>query len=395
MDISILRVKRQLRAYNPLNEFSRLLRHVAAIHAFTLRHALKNVNFNNIMNNYDNPAKRPSTIYRTLAIIFIAAALLLSGATGGFAEEESKGWLGRLKDFATSSEEEDIDARHSFITVDEVRRKYYLYLPKGRKSIQPVPLVIAFHSGNGGGIRLSVQSGFNELADKEGFAVVYPDSTDQWNDGRAKASSMKDIKLTKALIKKLVKENNIDPKRIYATGILNGGIFTLRLACDMAEDFAGFAPLLASMPEDYVDSCRPSRRVPLILISATGNRMVPWKGGSVPFGGGFTSGGNVIAVEDTVRFWQEHNGCSSATFTEILPDLDKTDGTRVEVTRYKNCYKGSALTHVTVINGGSTWPGSREKPGRMRTTMIGLTSYDIDATAMIWDFFKKNTPAQE
>ncbi|VAV84073.1 hypothetical protein MNBD_DELTA01-713 [hydrothermal vent metagenome] len=347
------------------------------------------------MKNHNDSTRRSPSISRALAILFIAAALLLSGAGNGFAEEESKGWLGRLKDFASSAEEEDIDERHSFITVDEVRRKYYLHLPKGRTDTQPIPLIIAFHSGHGGGIRLSVQSGFDELADKEGFAVVYPDSVDQWNDGRAKASSMRDIKLTKALIKKLVKENNIDPKRIYATGVLNGGIFTLRLACDMADDFAGFAPLLGSMPEDYVDSCRPSRRVPLMLVSATGNRMVPWKGGSVPFGGSFTSGGNVIAIDKTIQFWQEHNDCSPAAFTELLPDIDKNDGTRVEVARYKNCYKGSALTHVIVKNGGSIWPGSREKSGRMRTTMIGLTSYDIDATAMIWEFFKKNTPKQK
>ncbi|VAW37706.1 hypothetical protein MNBD_DELTA02-24 [hydrothermal vent metagenome] len=347
------------------------------------------------MNNHDNPAKRPLNLSAATAILFIVITLLLSGAGNSFAKEEGRSWLGRLKDFATSSEEEAIDKRQSFIMVDEVRRRYYLHLPAGRKDNKPVPLVMAFHSGNGGGIRLSVQSGFNELADKEGFAVVYPDSTDQWNDGRAKASSLKDIRLTKALIKKLVKEDNIDPGRIYATGILNGGMFTLRLACDMAGDFAGFAPVLASMPEDYVDSCRPSRKVPLILFSATGNNMVPWKGGSVPFGGGFTPGGNVIAVDKTVQFWQEHNGCSAEAFTETLPDRDRADGTRVELVRYKGCGKGSALAHVIIKNGGSTWPGSHEKAGRMRTTMIGLTSYDIDAAEMIWEFFRENTPEQK
>ncbi len=360
--------------------------------AFNLRQIPKHVNFNSTMKNNYKPTKKTTLAALPLFILFITAILLLPGSS--YAEEE-KGWLSWAKDLATSAEKEDVDDRHSYITIDEKKRKYYLHLPKRRSGSDPISLIIAFHSGHGGGIRLAEQSGFDELADKEGFAVVYPDSVVQWNDGRAKASSMRDIKLTKALIKKLITENNIDPKRIYATGILNGGLFTLRLACDMADTFAGFAPLLASIPEDYVESCRPSKKFPIIMMSATKNKMVPWQGGSVPFGSSFTHGGNVISIDKTIQFWQEHNDCSAAAYTEALPDRDKSDGTRVELARYKNCSKGSALTHITIKNGGSTWPGSKEKPGRMRTTMIGLTSYDIDAAEMIWEFFKEHSITQK
>ena len=357
-----------------------------------MRQTLKNVNFNSTMKNYDNPTKNTYSFATPITILLLIVTVLFFGTGNANAEEEEKSWLGWAKDLATSAEKDDIDERHSFIEVDGVKRKYYLHMPTGAKSPKPIPLIIAFHSGHGGGLRLSVQTGFNEIADKEGFAIVYPDSIEQWNDGRAKASSLRDIKLTKALIERLVKEKNVDRSRIYATGILNGGIFTLRLACDMADVFAGFAPLLGSLPEDYIDSCKPSRRLPIILVSATGNKMVPWKGGSVPFGGGFTSGGNTVPIDKTIQFWQEHNDCSGAAFTEALPDLDKNDDTRVEIARYKNCLKGSALTHIVIKNGGSTWPGSKEEPGRMRTTMIGLTSYDIDASAIIWEFFKEHTP---
>lgn len=342
------------------------------------------------MKNNNNPTKKVTLRTLPFLIFFITATLLLV-SSNSYGEEEEKGWLGWAKDFATSSEKDNIDERHSFITIDGKERKYYLHLPERRRGSDPIPLIIAFHSGHGGGIRLAEQSGFDELSNKNGFAVVYPDSVVQWNDGRAKASSMSDIKLTKALIKKLIAENNIDPKRIFATGILNGGIFTLRLACDMADTFAGIAPLLASIPEDYVESCRPSRRLPIIMINATKNKMIPWNGGSVPFGSSFTHGGNVISIDKTIQFWQEHNDCSAAAYTETLPDRDKSDGTRVELARYKNCSKGSALTHITIKNGGSTWPGSKEKPGRMRTTMVGLTSYDIDAAEMIWEFFKEHS----
>lgn len=357
--------------------------------AFNLRQILKHVNFNSTMKNYYYPTKKTTLRALPIFTLFTAAILLLL-AGNSYAEEE-KSWLGWAKDLATSAEKENVDNRNSYITIDDKERKYYLHLPERRSGSDPIPLIIAFHSGHGGGIRLANQSGFNELANKDGFAVVYPDSVVQWNDGRAKASSMKDIKLTKALIKKLIAENNIDPKRIYATGILNGGLFTLRLACDMADTFAGFAPLLASIPEDYLESCRPSRKFPIIMMNATKNKMVPWQGGSVPFGSSFTHGGNVISVDKTIQFWQEHNDCSAAAYTEPLPDRDKSDGTRVEQARYKNCSKGSALTHIIIKNGGSAWPGSKEEPGRMRTTMIGLTSYDIDAAEMIWEFFKKHS----
>ncbi|MBE9532295.1 MAG: hydrolase, partial [Proteobacteria bacterium] len=201
-----------------------------------------------------------------------------------------------------------------------------------------------------------------------------------------------DILLTKALIEQLVKENNIDRKRIYATGLLNGALFTLRLACDMADELVAFAPVMASMPADYIGQCRPAKRVPIIIINGTNDKMIPWNGGTSPFGGSFSSGGKLVSVEKTVEFWREHNDCSPSAYTAALPDLDKKDGTRVRVAEYKNCYKGSALRHVTIENGGSAWPGSPEKPGLMRTNVIGLTSYDINASEMIWKFFKENTP---
>jgi polyhydroxybutyrate depolymerase len=350
------------------------------------------------MKKYKVPRKKNHVAFCILTIVFIAF-ILLCFSPNGYAQDKNnnddRGWFGAAKDFLSSAEEVDVDKRLAEIKIGEELRKYYLHLPKGRKEGSPIPLVFAFHSGHGGGLRLAEQSGFNALADKEGFAIVYPDATEQWYDGRGRAKSDKDILFTKVLIKKFVKENNIDPARVFATGILNGGLFTLRLACDMADEFAAFAPLLATMPADYFHKCQPSKRVPLVLFSGTKSKIIPWKGGTVAFGSTFRSGGKVVSIDKTLEFWREHNDCSASASAELLPDLDKTDGTRVEVVTYKNCFKGSALTHIIIKNGGSAWPGSSEKPSRMRTTMIGITSYDIDATMMIWEFFKEHSPKQK
>src|SRR5207248_10234414 len=87
---------------------------------------------------------------------------------------------------------------------------------------------------------------FDELADKHGFLVVYPDGFDNtWNDCRrgspfsSKRLKIDDAGFIKSLVNHEVTAHAVDRKRVFAAGWSNGAQLAYRLALEYPEDFAG------------------------------------------------------------------------------------------------------------------------------------------------------------
>lgn len=282
-------------------------------------------------------------------------------------------------------------------------RSYYLYVPSSYQSGKPMPLVLAFHGGQGTGDRLAASTGLNDIASKEGFIVAYPNGINkQWNDGRnAQGSSpdIDDVGFVSALINKLVGEKSIDKNKIYAVGLSNGGMFTQRLACQTSNKIAAFATVSAALPKNLQSTCKPSRPVPIVMINGTADPIVLWQGGEVakdvrrnrlgqqPSG----AGGEVISIPATIAFWRSNNGCAVQPTVEKLPDIQQ-DGTQVTRSQYNNCRNSSQVVTYTVEGGGHGWPGSNVVSQQPRqSALIGTTSKDISASSVVWNFLKSKT----
>src|SRR5262249_51070220 len=135
-------------------------------------------------------------------------------------------------------------------------RTYVLHLPRDREPSKPAPLVIAMHggSGTGEGFPRLTHHGFDDLADRDGWIVVYPDGIGKnWNDGRkverseAYKKNIDDVGFISALIDELTSNHAVDRKRVYATGISNGGFMSQRLARDLSSKIAAIAPVAANL----------------------------------------------------------------------------------------------------------------------------------------------------
>src|SRR5467141_4947338 len=75
--------------------------------------------------------------------------------------------------------------RSDSIYVDGIERDYIVHLPKGFDESKNTPLVLALHGGGGKAKGMDKLTGFNNVSDKYGFVVVYPEGIKkQWNDGR-------------------------------------------------------------------------------------------------------------------------------------------------------------------------------------------------------------------
>src|SRR6266567_2139850 len=80
---------------------------------------------------------------------------------------------------------------------------------------------------------------FDELADKYGFLVVYPDGFENtWNDCRggspfsSKRLKIDDSSFIEALLNHEVTVHDIDRKRVFAAGWSNGAQLAYRLALE-------------------------------------------------------------------------------------------------------------------------------------------------------------------
>src|SRR6185503_15380828 len=94
--------------------------------------------------------------------------------------------------------------------------------------------------------------------------------------GNAQSQGLDDVGLAKAIVAEVSSKACIDPKRVYATGLSNGGAMSHRLACEAADVFAATAPV--SYPLDFTpfDKCQPSRPIAVIHQHALGDAVVPY-----------------------------------------------------------------------------------------------------------------------
>ncbi len=267
-------------------------------------------------------------------------------------------------------------------------RTSLLYVPAIYDANRPTPLVIGYHGGFGQGENQERLTHMSQVADKENFIIAFPDGVNRhWNDGRAKAveygTTTDDVQFTKDLIATISQRLNVDTKRIYATGISNGGMMSYRVACEMTQTFAAIAPVSSAMPIEQKDLCKPSGAIPVLMIQGTSDPLIPFNGGQMAF-----DVGEAIPTMDTLHYWQSNNGTSTtAAKTEVI-DADPNDGTKTTHETFTGSGPENVVEFYKIDGGGHTWANGRQYA---KERVIGKTSKDFDASEVIWNFFKLHT----
>ncbi|MBI5936135.1 MAG: prolyl oligopeptidase family serine peptidase [Chloroflexi bacterium] len=269
------------------------------------------------------------------------------------------------------------------LTHDGQERNYHIHIPKAVDLTRPVPLVMVFHGGGGKAQQAIRTTDFNELADDDGFIVVYPNGTGPrdvevftWNAGICCANAMlenaDDVGFARAILKDMQTIASIDPKRVYATGMSNGAMMSYRLACEAADVFAAIAPVAGTL--NY-SPCAPSESVAVIHFHGTDDQHVLYNGGAGPES---IVGVDFASVASSIGFWVAFNGCASQPAISQIADV------RREV--WGGCKGGAPVELYTIVGGQHAWPGS-EGPGWVGGDEPSQT---VSATLLIWDFFKAN-----
>jgi polyhydroxybutyrate depolymerase len=285
-----------------------------------------------------------------------------------------------------TSKETNLPGKMRTIIVQGIQRTYLLYGSKANPDQLPMPLVIGLHGGRSNPQRFAQTTGFNTLAERERFMIAYPSGIAQrWNDGRDVAGlpEQDDVAFVSALIDDIQKNQSIDRRRVYATGISNGGFMTQRLACELNNKIAAFASVAATMPAPLASRCRPGRTVPVLIISSPNDQFVPWQGGKMTRG----EGGTILSIPQVVDFWKANNQCTTTTAATVPVSNAVDDSTQIIGSTAKGASANSEVTLVQIDGGGHTWPGGNRQP----EMLVGKTTQKLNGSQAIWNFFKRHS----
>ncbi len=248
-------------------------------------------------------------------------------------------------------------------------RWYSLHIPKNYAE-KPAELVLNLHGFTSDPFQEALLSGMNAAADLRGILVAYPSGlSHSWNAGTCCGFSTlfhtDDVGFVRAVIDAIAREYCVDARRIFATGMSNGGFMAHRLGCELSDRIAAVAPVagLMSLP-----SCKPPRPVPVMHFHGKLDPLVPYNGSPLL---GFGT------VQASYTGWTQRDTCGGPEGTTF----QKGDSTCVA---HSGCRGGSESILCTVSDGGHTWPGGFPIP------LIGKTTTDMNATQMMFDFFDRH-----
>jgi polyhydroxybutyrate depolymerase len=197
-----------------------------------------------------------------------------------------------------------------------------------------------------------------------------------------------DVAFIAKLIEKYVVSGVADPKRVYVTGISNGGAMAMTLACTRAELFAAVASVIMNLTDASAQACHPARAVPMLMMNGTADPLIPYGGGR---GTSRFAGDGFWSTEETLLFWRRVNGCDARDAASVdLDDRDTSDQTTV--TRITSrCPQGRDVVLYRINAGGHRMPASfpDTRFARLVNLMFGPQNHDIDGAEAIWAFFKR------
>ena len=281
------------------------------------------------------------------------------------------------------------------IDIGGTQRTYAAFVPTRK----PAPLVLVLHGNTQQGIDMQTRSSWPQVAQREQFVAIFPDGLNRaWADlrgdseraGRRAPAGTDDVAFLTALVARYVKDGTADPKRIYVTGVSNGGAMTMTLACGEPQTFAAAAAVIINLTAAMVEGCKGAQPIPIVLINGTADPLVAYDGGKGSSRHGLP---NVWSAPQTIAFWRKVNGCEAGdAATSELPDIDPADTSTV--TRIESrCPKGRDVVLYRVNGGGHRMPGKNPdaKARRMVDAILGPQNHDIDAPEVIWAFFKRFT----
>jgi polyhydroxybutyrate depolymerase len=251
---------------------------------------------------------------------------------------------------------------HATVTVSGVPRTYTVFRPPSLDPAKLAPLVVALHGYTSNASEMETSSRFDDQATQGSFMVVYPQGLgNSWNAGRCCGQNgYDDVAFISALIDRMVSGSHVDAKRVFVTGMSNGGLMAQRLACDLSDRVTAVASVSGGL---VTSTCKPTRPISVMEIHGTADSLVPFAGGSTA---GLTYFAPTISV---MAHWATLDGCAAS------PTVTQSGIARTST--WTGCRGGAQVVLKAVLGGQHSWFGPDADP----------RPDEPNATQVVWDFF--------
>lgn len=262
------------------------------------------------------------------------------------------------------------------LRVGDERRRLVLDIPAHEKETR-VGLILAFHGRGDTPRGMRELTALHRAAAREGLAVAYLEARDRrWDDGRTTRDGrdpQADIEFADRVVTELVVERLVDPERVYAVGVSDGGGFVLRLAAERPQLVRGVVSVAGQLATTVTVTGKPP---PALMVYGRSDPLRPYRGlpesriPDRPDAPTATRGARASAA-----LWAQAAGARRRSRRSPLNRI-AGDGTSVERVRW-SARGRTAVELWSIDGGGHTWPGSEAGPG---PNAAGPVSAEFDAS---------------
>ena len=289
-------------------------------------------------------------------------------------------------------------------------RNFKLWVPASADRGQPRPLVMMLHGCTHGPEEMAQISGMNDVADVNGFFVLYPEQSRlsnllkcwNWFDPRHQARDGGEPAILAAMVEQVQSAHDIDPNRVYLAGVSAGGAMASVVAANYPDIFAAIAIFagtefkaasnvtegLAVMKGGGPDPLRQGKLAFEAMSTGRGRtnrKRMP----AIVFQGTADTRVNPINAEQAISQWSKTNECLAEDQGETPFLLTETfaEGQAGGYGFKKQLYfeRKHLLMEKWSIEGlGHAWCGS-PTPSKYGDTK------GPNASAEIWRFFREAT----
>lgn len=256
-----------------------------------------------------------------------------------------------------------------------ILRTYRIYIPASYNASVAVPLVLNLHGYGSNNNQQEAYGDFRPIADTANFIIVHPNGTLDLTGNRywncfGGSATVDDVGFLSMLIDTVSAIYNIDPNRIYSTGLSNGGFMSYDLTYLLSHRIAAIASVAGGMVYSHMNVCNPLHPTPVMQIHGTADGTVPYAGDAY-----------FEPVDSLIKFWVDFNHCNTTPLITNVPNTNTSDGCTAVHYVYSGGDSGATVEFFKIIGGGHSWPGA--------IININVTNMDFNASTEIWRFFSQ------
>jgi polyhydroxybutyrate depolymerase len=292
------------------------------------------------------------------------------------------------------------------IKFDGLTRDFRLHVPPAAASGKPLPLVLNLHGATQNAWLEEITSDMDPNADQNGYLVAYPDGTRiskvltpdpiakqaqyGWNAGACcglpVTKKINDVGFLLKVIANIAGRTPVNLRRVYMTGISNGGMMAYTMASEASDHFAAISSVSGQV---QLPTIHPTRPVPTLEFHSINDPIAKWNG--VPNRNPKLR----LSVMEGIKQWVRADGCNATPHdgkTIVGAANSISAGETATFVTYTHCRSGTEVALWRFTGSGHVWPGSTLNTGPRSNWIlagVGEGTVLVNANEAMWKFFER------